>query len=141
MANNGHGTSRADRKSRWRRGTIPACSPRPGPRRVISKLFGQFADKREAIAAANAIQPTPADGEFDYSGSNPGGDFWFDYLADSGDGWNPTFAMARLVAEDRLTGDEAAARAAAHPRRRSGLSDRVARGISRPLRRAVRSRL
>lgn len=76
-----------------------------GLRSVISKLFGHFADKREAIAAANAIQPAPADGEFDYSGGDPGGDFWFDYLADSGDGWNPTFAMARLVAEDALTGN------------------------------------
>jgi len=76
-----------------------------GLRSVISTLFGHFADKREAIAAANAIQPAPADGEFDYSDSDPGGDFWFDYLADSGDGWNPTFAMARLVAEDTLTGD------------------------------------
>lgn len=76
-----------------------------GLRSVISKLFGHFADKREAIAAANAIQPAPVDGEFDYSGSNEGGDFWFDYLADSGDGWNPTFAMARLVAEGALTGE------------------------------------
>ena len=73
-----------------------------GVRTVISKLFGQFADKREAIAAANAIQPTPADGEFDYSKTGPQAEFWFDYLADSGDGWNPTFAMARLVAEDVL---------------------------------------
>lgn len=77
-----------------------------GVRSIISTLFGEFADKREAIAAANAIQPTPADGEFDYSTSHPGGDFWFDYLADSGDGWNPTLAMARLLAEDRLLGDK-----------------------------------
>ncbi len=83
----------------------PGLLAATGVRSVISTLFGHFADKREAIAAANAIQPAPADGEFDYSGSNPGGDFWFDYLADSGDGWNPTFAMARLVAEDTLTGD------------------------------------
>ena len=75
-----------------------------GVRSIISTLFGQFADKREAIAAANAIKPTPADGEFDYSTqSNPDGTFWFDYLADSGDGWNPTFAMARLAAKEELT--------------------------------------
>jgi hypothetical protein len=76
-----------------------------GVRTVISSLFGTFADKREAIAAANAIQPTPADGEFNYAAKHPGGDFWFDYLADSGDGWNPTFAMARLVAEDLSLGE------------------------------------
>jgi hypothetical protein len=77
-----------------------------GFRAAISSLFGHFADKREAIAAANAIQPTPADGEFDYSSRrDENGEFWFDYLADTGDGWNPTFAMARLVGKERLIGD------------------------------------
>jgi hypothetical protein len=73
-----------------------------GIRSAISSLFGHFADKREAIAAANAIQPTPKDGEFDYSGEEAENGFWFDFLADSGDGWRPTFAMARLLAQDRL---------------------------------------
>ncbi|MEA3065706.1 MAG: hypothetical protein QOJ27_2158 [Sphingomonadales bacterium] len=82
----------------------PGLLAATGIRSVISGLFGHFADKREAIAAANAIQPTPADAEFDYSGRNLGEDFWFDYLADSGDGWNSTYAMARLAAEDSLDG-------------------------------------
>jgi hypothetical protein len=69
-----------------------------GIKSVISTLFGEFADKREAIAAANAIEPVPADGEFDYAATHSGGDFWFDYLADTGDGWNSTYAMARLAA-------------------------------------------
>jgi len=78
-----------------------------GVRSAISKLFGQFADKREAIAAANAIQPTPKDGEFDYSGLADGnGDFWFDYLADTGDGWDPTYAMARLIAQPGLMAEK-----------------------------------
>ena len=80
----------------------PSLLAATGVRSIISTLFGHFADKREAIAAANAIQPTPADAEFDYSGCSPGDDFWFDYLADSGDGWNSTYAMARLAAEDAL---------------------------------------
>lgn len=84
----------------------PSLLAATGMRSIISTLFGHFADKREAIAAANAIQPTPADAEFDYSGCSPGADFWFDYLADSGDGWNSTYAMARLAAEDTLTGDK-----------------------------------
>src|ERR1051325_1734383 len=83
----------------------PVLLLRTGVRSFISTLFGHFADKREAIAAANAIQPTPPDGEFDYS-SHPGEEFWFDYLADSGDGWNPTFAMARLAATENLTGEK-----------------------------------
>jgi hypothetical protein len=84
----------------------PGLLAATGIRSAISGLFGHFADKREAIAAANAIQPTPADAEFDYSGANPGGDFWFDYLADSGDGWNSTYAMARLAAQDSLDGGQ-----------------------------------
>jgi hypothetical protein len=106
-------TKAADKDAPVKRGMAewydPGLLAGTGVRSVISTLFGQFADKREAIAAANAIQPTPVDGEFDYSGPvhrDPDGNFWFDYLADSGDGWNPTFAMARLVAEDTLLGDK-----------------------------------
>lgn len=67
---------------------------------AISTVFGQFADRREAIAASNAIEPQPVDSELDYSAAK--GDFWFDYLADTGDGWNSTYAMARLVSEDAI---------------------------------------
>ncbi|HEX8653707.1 MAG TPA: hypothetical protein VF693_00595 [Allosphingosinicella sp.] len=84
----------------------PLLLIRTGIRAVISKLFGQFADKREAIAAGNAIQATPADGEFDYSGALGRDGFWFDYLADTGDGWNPAYAMARLVGQEAITLDE-----------------------------------
>lgn len=68
---------------------------------AISSVFGSFADRREAIAAANAIAPQPFDEHFDYS--KAGGDFWFDYLADTGDGWNSTYAMARLVSAPSIS--------------------------------------
>lgn len=64
-------------------------------REAVSTLFGRYADRREGIAAANAIAPASLDGKLDYSEHR--GDFWFDYLADTGDGWNPTYAMARLL--------------------------------------------
>jgi calcineurin-like phosphoesterase family protein len=67
---------------------------------VISTIFGEFADRREAIAAANAIQPQPFDSNFDYSSAR--GDFWFDFLADTGDGWNSTYAMARLASQPAI---------------------------------------
>lgn len=67
---------------------------------AISTVFGQFADKREAIAATNAIEPQPFDKTIDYS--NETGDFWFDFMADTGDGWNSTYAMARLVSQATL---------------------------------------
>lgn len=87
----------------------PLLLLKTGIRTVVSSVFGEFADKREAIAAANAMEPAPADGEFDYSARHGGGDFWFDYLADTGDGWNPTYAMARLVTQNVVAvrdGDE-----------------------------------
>jgi hypothetical protein len=70
---------------------------------LISTIFGQFADKREALAAANPITDTALDPHFDYSARE--GDFWFDYIADTGDGWNPTFAIARLLAQDTVALD------------------------------------
>jgi hypothetical protein len=81
----------------------PALLIRTGIRAAVSTVFGKYADRREAIAAANAIAPAPADKELDYSGHK--GDFWLDYLADTGDGWNPTYAMARLVSADSVKVD------------------------------------
>lgn len=78
----------------------PALLIRTGIRAAVSTVFGRYADRRETIAAANVIAPVPPDAKPDYSEHQ--GDFWFDYLADTGDGWNPTYAMARLLSEDAL---------------------------------------
>jgi hypothetical protein len=67
---------------------------------AISTVFGELADRRETIAATNAIEPQPFDKSFDYSDTKE--EFWFDFLADTGDGWNSTYAMARLVSEPSL---------------------------------------
>ena len=74
---------------------------------AISTVFGQLADRREAIAASNAIEPQPFDDSFDLTAD--GDDFWFDFLADTGDGWNSTYAMARLLSEPTLDVDGAPA--------------------------------
>ena len=68
----------------------------------MSTIFGEFADRREAFAAANPIDDGELDPSFDYDGRYPDGNFWFDFVADLGDGWNSTFAIARLLAEDKL---------------------------------------
>jgi hypothetical protein len=81
----------------------PATLVRTGIRVAISTVFGEFADKREAIAAANAVEPQPFDDSFNYAKKHEGREFWLDYLADTGDGWNPTYAIARLVTADSLT--------------------------------------
>lgn len=63
---------------------------------VVSTLFGRHADYRiiEALAAAK----TGVDDEY----RSHGGDFWIDYVADAGDGWNSTYAVARAVAQENL---------------------------------------
>ncbi|MDH3230927.1 MAG: metallophosphoesterase [Alphaproteobacteria bacterium] len=68
---------------------------------AISSIFGEFADRRELTAITRHIDPDALDPAYDYSGVRS--DFWVDYIADTGDGWNPTYAMARLLATPKLT--------------------------------------
>ncbi|MBS0642235.1 MAG: metallophosphoesterase [Proteobacteria bacterium] len=66
---------------------------------AISTIFGEFVDRREAMAAAREIDPDAIDKNYDYSAND---ELWFDFMADTGDGWNPAYAMARLLAEPVL---------------------------------------
>jgi hypothetical protein len=72
---------------------------------AIANVFGRHSDTR--LIEALASQPQ---NEFDYAAApaDAGGDFWFDYAADIGDGWNSTFAIADAIAQptlDLATGD------------------------------------
>jgi hypothetical protein len=62
---------------------------------VIANIFGRHSDTR--LIEALASQPQ---NEFDYS--TTAGDFWLDYTADIGDGWNSTFAIADAIARPEL---------------------------------------
>lgn len=62
---------------------------------AIANVFGRHSDTR--LIEALASQPQ---GEFDYSHEN--GDFWLDYVADIGDGWNSTYAIAAAIAQPGL---------------------------------------
>lgn len=62
---------------------------------AISNIFGRHSDTR--LIEALATQPQ---NEFDYSMAS--GDFWFDYAADTGDGFNSTFAIADALAQPAL---------------------------------------
>ncbi|HEV2746857.1 MAG TPA: hypothetical protein VGW34_06115 [Allosphingosinicella sp.] len=84
----------------------PVMLVQTATRVAISTVLGQAADRREAMAAANAVEPQPFDVSFDYSARGTA-DFWLDFIADTGDGWNSTFAMARLLARDSLVPDGA----------------------------------
>jgi hypothetical protein len=63
---------------------------------AIANVFGRHSDTR--LIEALASQPQS---EFDYSKAADG-DFWFDYVADTGDGWNPTYAIADAIATPTL---------------------------------------
>ena len=62
---------------------------------AISNIFGRHSDTR--LIEALASQPQT---EFDYSAAS--GDFWFDYAADTGDGFNSTYAIADAIAQPTL---------------------------------------
>lgn len=68
-----------------------------GIKAVLSGIFGAYADKREVMAA---LHPDPRlRKEEDYS-DRP--EIWIDYIADLGDGFDATYTMARLLAQESL---------------------------------------
>jgi predicted MPP superfamily phosphohydrolase len=69
-----------------------------GIKTLLSQVFGAYADKREMQAA---LQHKNEKLYFDYSENKEG--FWFDYIADLGDGWNSTYAMAKWLAKEQLS--------------------------------------
>jgi hypothetical protein len=65
-----------------------------GMKTVVSSVFGNFADRREMQAALD-----PDMGYLDYSERE---DIWIDFISDLGDGFNPTYTMAHLLAKEHL---------------------------------------
>jgi hypothetical protein len=72
---------------------------RAGVYTLLGDLFGSFADKREMQAALNSPQHNRL---FQYADPVPTEDFWFDYVADIGDGFNATYSIALLLARESL---------------------------------------
>lgn len=76
----------------------PVPLARVAIRVVISSVFGAFADRRELVAAVNPVSSDPFDRAHDYQDdANDLGEFWFDFLADTGDGWTSTRAVAQVA--------------------------------------------
>jgi hypothetical protein len=81
---------------------------------LISETFGQYADRRLLVAA---LDTQPAEehvrrAKMLIEGEGPGritpdadGAVWIDYLADLGDGFDSTYAIASLLAQETLTVD------------------------------------
>jgi len=72
---------------------------RAGLKALLSSLFGAYADKREVQAALTHDEGESGLVVGEYADRD---DLWIDYVADMGDGFAPTYAVARLVAESEL---------------------------------------
>jgi hypothetical protein len=70
----------------------PGLLARSGVEVLVSGAFGKFADKRDS-------QTQPQQEGLDYSAE---GELWIDYLSDTGDGFDATYTMAWLLAQDSL---------------------------------------
>ncbi|MDQ5872295.1 MAG: hypothetical protein M3547_08850 [Acidobacteriota bacterium] len=90
----------------------PVTLAKSGIKAVIAAMFGVFADKREIQAALypeRKEQRRPALAE-QREGEPPveivpkyeGPELWVDYVADLGDGFNPTYAIAWLLSRENL---------------------------------------
>ena len=77
-------------------------------RAAVSPVFGTFADARSVQANVDGFSPDElkmAAARHDLSQhplAEADGAVWVDYLADTGDGFDSTYAMATLVARDNL---------------------------------------
>ncbi|MEO7421419.1 MAG: hypothetical protein ABIU87_03375 [Ornithinibacter sp.] len=67
---------------------------------ILSEIFGNYADKRELqkVFDGNLIDVSTG-------ALGPDGEFWFDYTADIGDGFDATFTVASLMAQEALSVD------------------------------------
>ena len=91
----------------------PRLLARVGVRTMVSSVFGQYADQRLMQAVTDPCDDRELCDRYDYSdpkASDPrrriaadeSGAFWIDYVADVGDGFEPTYALAYLLAQDGL---------------------------------------
>lgn len=83
---------------RW---LAPPELARAGVKAVLSAVFADYADKREIQANFEQkviwVPGAPPDSE---------GDCWFDYVADLGDGFDATYTIASLLAEESVTAQD-----------------------------------
>jgi hypothetical protein len=74
-----------------------------GIKAALGALFGAYADKREVQAALQPVQGGSSPFDADYSAEGPGDTgFWFDYTADTGDGFDATYSLAWLLSRSEL---------------------------------------
>ena len=88
---------------------------RAGVRAGLSTLFGAYADRRELQAlqasaqsrdraemTTGTVRTASGDGSHEWYDLSDPESLWIDYTADLGDGFDATYTVARLLAEQRL---------------------------------------
>ena len=104
----------------------PVLLAATGARVALAEQFGAYLDKRELQ------YPFPKK----VNDHSQGQDLWFDYVADTGDGFDATYSVAYLLAQPELTDrtDAVLPRGAgAGDGRRPGLPDRQRPGVRGPV--------
>ncbi len=87
---------------RWFR---PLLLLRIARRAFISAIFGEYADQRIVQSAVDDVNPDELVARYDYADedlADNAGAIWIDYVADIGDGFDPTFAIASLMSPEQL---------------------------------------
>ena len=72
---------------------------------IVSDLFGQYADRRLVIAALDTVDEAEHMRRTQIQGDlkrDSQGALWIDFVADLGDGFDPTYAIATLLAAPTL---------------------------------------
>jgi hypothetical protein len=91
----------------------PRLLARIGVRTIISNVFGQYADQRLIQAVTDPADDKETIARYDFRDPNAEdpnkrihvdetGAYWIDYVADVGDGFEPTYTAAYLLAQDSL---------------------------------------
>ncbi len=89
----------------------PAHLVSTGWRSIVSEIFGQYADQRIMQATIDGFAPEimkTVVGRYNYSDLRQLGDgntVWVDYVADLGDGFDSTYAMASLISAPQINVD------------------------------------
>lgn len=77
---------------------------------ITSAMFGKYADRRLMMAALDNVAPKDHEGRarvLRIEGTLPqNGPVWFDFVADLGDGFDSTYAVASLLARSSLKLDD-----------------------------------
>lgn len=72
---------------------------------IVSELFGQYADQRAIQSALDDVDDKTLLARYDLTkafSKDKDGSIWLDYVSDLGEGFNSTYAVATLLAQDTI---------------------------------------